>query len=325
MGRKVNRKNVGIYFAVGSAILLGTSPIFGKQAILAGLDPTAVVAARTSGATLLLFLVILIAKREYLYIFPLGLLGCAIAGVLNGLGSLFYFTSLVSLDASLGQFLFTLYPIFVAGFLYLDGSRPTSLTIIRLLLSIPGVYLLTQAGDGVVDIRGVLLMLVASCLYAIHIPINQRVLYEVPAPTVTLYTLLAMTFVTVPAFLIFSGPHTILPEAAILPIICLTVVTFLSRLTLFAGVKLIGGIQTSLFGLAELLITVSLAYFILSETMTPLQWLGAIVLITALMLAALDRLPPPSRRTGGWLFWLRPPIPRRHSHVDNIGSSKSDQ
>ncbi len=325
MDRKVDMKNAGIYFAVGSAILLGTSPIFGKQAILAGFDPTAVVAARTAGATLLLFLVILIYKREYLYIFPLGLLGCAIAGALNGLGSLLYFASLVSLDASLGQFLFTLYPMFVAGFLYLDGSRPTNLTIIRLLLSIPGVYLLTLAGDGAVDIRGVILMLCASCLYAIHIPINQRVLFEVPAPTVTLYTLLAMTVVTVPAFLIFSGPYTILPEAAILPIICLTVVTFLSRLTLFAGVKLIGGIQTSIFGLGELLVTVSLAYFILSETMTLVQWIGAVVLITALLLAAIDRLDPPSRRTGGWLYWLRPPMPRKHSHSDNLRTSNSAQ
>ncbi|MGB2895888.1 MAG: DMT family transporter [Anaerolineales bacterium] len=307
MDRRIDLKNAGVYFAVGSAILLGTSPIFGKQAILAGLDPTTVVAARTAGAALLLFLVILIFKREYLYIFPLGLLGCAIAGFLNGLGSLLYYASLVTLDASLGQFLFTLYPIFVAGLLYFDGTRPTKLTIIRLLLSIPGVYLLTQAGDGVVDVRGVILMLCASCLYAIHIPINQRVLFEVPAPTVTLYTLLAMTIVTVPAFLIFSRPFTTPPEAAIIPLLCLTIVTFLSRLTLFAGVQLIGGIQTSLFGLAELLVTVSLAYVILSETLSSLQWIGAVVLITALLLAAIDRFDPPSRRTGGWLYWLRPP------------------
>ncbi|MCJ7824410.1 MAG: DMT family transporter [Anaerolineales bacterium] len=316
MDQKVNIKNAGIYFAVGSAILLGTSPIFGKQAILAGLNPLAVVAARTAGAAFLLFLVILIVKREYLYIFPLGLLGCLIAGALNGLGSMLYYASLVSLDASLGQFLFTLYPIFVAGLLYLDGSRPTKLTVIRLMLSIPGVYLLTQVGDGVVNIRSVVQMLCASCLYAIHIPINQRVLFEVPAPTVTLYTLLAMTGVTVPAFLIFSRPYSLLPEAAILPIICLTFVTFLSRLTLFAGVQLIGGIQTSLFGLAELLVTVSLAYFILSETMAPLQWMGAVVLITALLLAGIDRLDTPSRRTGGWLYWLRPPMPRRHERID---------
>lgn len=307
MDRRIDLKNAGVYFALGSAILLGTSPIFGKQAILAGLDPIAVVAARTAGAALLLFLVILIFKREYLYIFPLGLLGCAIAGLLNGLGSLLYYASLATLDASLGQFLFTLYPILVAGLFYLDGTRPTNLTIIRILLSIPGVYLLTQAGDGTVDVRGVIQMLCASCLYAIHIPINQRVLFEVPAPTVTLYTLLAMTIVTFPAFLIFSHPYSMLPEAAILPLVCLTIVTFLSRLTLFAGVQLIGGIQTSLFGLAELLVTVSLAYVVLTETLSSLQWIGAFVLITALLLAAIDRFDPPSRRTGGWLYWLRPP------------------
>ena len=304
-------KNKGVLFAVGSAILLGTSPIFGKLAILAGLDSTAVVTARTAGATLLLFVSILLYKRKLLYIFPLGLLGCVIAGSLNGLGSLLYYASLTRLDASLGQFLFTLYPIFVAGLLYLDGSRPTNLTIIRLMLSIPGVYLLTQVDNGAVDINGVIQMLCASCLYAIHIPINQRVLYEVPTPTVTLYTLLAMTIVTVPAFLIYSGPSAFTPAAAILPLICLTIVTFLSRLSLFAGVQLIGGTQTSLFGLAELLVTISLAKVILRETLAPLQLVGAVILITALLLSVADRLDPPSRRIGGWLYWLRPPIPRR--------------
>ena len=47
-------------------------------------------------------------------------------------------------------------------------------------------------------------MLGAAALYALHLPINQRVLYEVPAPTVTLYTLLAMSAVVVPAYLVFD-------------------------------------------------------------------------------------------------------------------------
>ena len=307
MGRSIDWKNAGISFAIGSAILLGMSPIFGKQAMLAGLDPKALVAFRTAGAAFLLFLVILIFKREHLYIFPLGLLGCVAAGTLNGVGSLLYYASLARLDASLGQFLFSLYPIFVAALLYLDGSRPTNFTIVRLLLSIPGVYLLTQAGSGAVDTRGVVQMLCAACLYAIHIPITQRVLFEVPAPTVTLYTLLAMTVVTVIPFLLFSWPYEAIPAAAVIPLICLTVVTFLSRLALFSGVKLIGGLQTSLFGLAELIVTVSLAYVILNETLSPVQWIGAAVIIFALLLSAFDRIDPPSRRMGGWLYWLRPP------------------
>jgi hypothetical protein len=78
-------------------------------------------------------------------------------------------------------------------------------------------------------------------------PINQRVLYEIPAPTVTLYTLLAMSLVTLPAYLIFDRQ---LPpsEASGLPVILLTLVTFASRFTLFLGIKKIGGVQTALLG-----------------------------------------------------------------------------
>ena len=41
-----------------------------------------------------------------------------------------------------------------------------------------------------------------SC-YALHLLINQRVLYEVPAPTVTFYTLLGMAVTVSVAFLAF--------------------------------------------------------------------------------------------------------------------------
>ena len=72
-------------------------------------------------------------------------------------------------------------------------------------------------------------MLMASALYALHLPINQRVLYDIPAPTVTLYTLLAMSIIVVPAYL-FSGA---LPQITSLghswwPILALTLVTFFS-------------------------------------------------------------------------------------------------
>ena len=47
-------------------------------------------------------------------------------------------------------------------------------------------------------------MLIGSAMYALHLPINQRVLYDVPAPTVTVYTLLAMSFIVIPVYFIFD-------------------------------------------------------------------------------------------------------------------------
>ena len=123
-------KNKGIIAAFVSAVFLGLTPIFGKQAIIWGFSPIAVVALRTSMATALLLVLILIFKREYLYIFPVGLAGCALAGAINGIGSLFYYMALGRLSASVGHLLYSLYPVFVVIWSFLDRQAPSRLTIL---------------------------------------------------------------------------------------------------------------------------------------------------------------------------------------------------
>jgi len=298
----------GIPLASASALFLGLSPIFGKQAILAGMSPLAVVAVRTAGAAGLLVLIMALFQRRFLYIYPLGFVGCMIAGGLNGIGSLLYYSALGRIDASLGQLLYSLYPVFVAVVLYLDGHRYSPRTMLRLALSVPAVLLLSWAPAGHVDFLGVGLMLGASLLYAIHIPINQRVLYEAPAPTVTLYTLLAMTLSVVLALVVFDPGAAPASAEALGPILGLTAVTFLSRMTLFAGVKRIGGLETSLIGLGELLVTLLLAWWWLNESLMPQQWIGALLLAGILLMAVRG---PSDGSTGipgrGWLHWLLPP------------------
>lgn len=317
-------KRFGVQLSITSAILLGMAPVLGKSAIQQGMHPLALVALRTSGAAILLLVVVLIFQRKLLYIFPIGLVGCLIAGGLNGLGSIFYYSALARIDASVGQLIYALYPTFVAVLLFLDGQQPSRLTIFRLGLSLPAIYLLTRAPTQEVDVIGLLLMLVASILYALHIPINQRVLFEAPAPTVTMYTLFAMTAVVVPAYLILSPEIALPPEASWLPLVGLTFVTFLSRLALFAGVKSIGGLQASILGLAELLVTIGLAHLWLGESLSWQQWIGALILMIALLLVRTDAQPQLVPRTRGWLYWLRPPIPPiPRSEGQDMGGEKS--
>ena len=298
----------GIHAAVLSALFLGMAPIFGKQAILEGLPPLSVVALRTVLATLLLFLIILAFKKPFLQIYPLGLMGCLLAGAINGTGSLFYYSALGRIDAGIGQLLYSFYPIFVALWLWLDRQPPTRLTLVRLILAIPAVALLTLGGSHHLDLIGMGMMLLAAALYALHIPVNQRVLFDVPAPTVTLYTLAAMSAVVFPAFLLIGPvqfPHT---STTWWPVLGLTFVTFFSRLTLFMGVKHIGGMQTALLGLGELLVALALSHWWLHESLTSTQWAGAVLLGIILLLAGLDKATTPTRPQpgGGWLNWLRP-------------------
>lgn len=298
----------GLPAASASALFLGLTPIFGKLAINAGLSPLTVVALRTLGAAALLFLALRIARPQDFYIYPVGLVGCLLAGAINGAGSLLYYSALGRIDASLGQLLYSLYPMFVALLLYLDGYRYTRTTALRLALSVPAVVLLTTPASTQVDLVGAAMMVGAGLLYALHIPINQRVLFEAPAPTVTFYTLLAMAGVVVPTALLLQPVPIELPAAGITPLVALTLVTFLSRLTLFSGVKTIGGLDTALIGLGEIVVTLTLAFLWLGESLTPGQWAGALLLGLSIFLVAFDRRRrrgPPLR---GWLQWLLPPM-----------------
>ncbi len=319
--RAVNvKRSQGISSALASAFFLGLAPVFGRQAILGGLPPLAVVAIRTTLAAALLLIVMLLFYRRYLFIYPAGLLGCLLAGWINGFGSLFYYYALSRINANLGQLLYSLYPLFLVLWLALDNQPPSRLTILRLSLVLPAIYLLIHVDGSRVDLIGVGAMLVGSMLYALHLPFNQRVLYDMPAPTVTLYTLLAMSAVVIPPFL-FSGsagisgiPLVASSTQALLgslvqigwPVLGLTLVTFFSRLTLFLGIKHLGGMQTALLGLSELLVALTFSYFWLGESFTITQWIGAALLVTSLTLVGLDKQPPQKTSPGGFLSWLRP-------------------
>ena len=307
------KRNTGVQAALASAVFLGLSPIFGKQAILLGLSPLSVVALRTLLATLLLIVVMLIFKRKYFYIYPAGLLGCLLAGGINGTGSLLYYGSLGRIDAGLGQLLYALYPLFVALWLRLDHQPLNRLTLFRLGLTLPALFLLTQTQYQNIDLLGMGMMLGASALYALHLPINQRVLYDMPAPTVTLYTLIAMSVIVVPAYLLSGVPFNLIntftsvSSQAWWAVGALTLVTFLSRLTLFLGVKHLGGMQTALLGLSELIVTILFAHLLLGERFSPAQWIGMILLIFGLLMVKLEKTPPKRQSGSSWLNWLRPP------------------
>lgn len=301
------RQSVGVSAALSSALFLGLAPVFGRMSILLGFSPLAVVALRTGFAALLMLIIIAIIRPKFLYIFPVGLAGCFLAGAINGFGSILYYLALGQLSASLGQLLYSLYPLFVAVFTFLDRQPVSRLTLIRISIASLAVLLLTNANGNNAPLAPVLMMLGAAALYALHIPINQRVLYEIPAPTVTLYTLLSMSLVTFPFFLFYNRQTPPLSQSW-WPLIFLTLVTFASRLTLFLGIKKIGGIQAALLGLAELIITIVISHFLLAERLTLAQLAGAGILGISLLMVIFDKHDTAKRPgKGGWLAWIQPP------------------
>jgi drug/metabolite transporter (DMT)-like permease len=194
----------------------------------------------------------------------------------------------------------------VALWLFLDRQPISRITFLRLILILPGVYLLVSNAQKNIDFLGAGMMVAAALLYALHLLINQRILYEAPAPTVTFYTLLSMSVTVTIAFFIFNPA---LPPAGTpwWPLLSLALITFLSRIALFQGVKQLGGMQTSILGLGELLVTVVFARILLHETLEVTQWIGAILIGLNMLLVAYDKPTTVKRAGKGFLFWLNPP------------------
>ncbi len=279
----------GIVNTVAASFFLGWAPILGKLAYQGGVEPFTLAALRTVVAVLLTWLTFVLFWRREIAISWRSLIGCISAGAVNGFGSLFYYTSLARLDASLASLLNTLYPLWVVLFLFAAGQPLTRLTLARLALSMLGIYLLTCTGPGELDWLGVTLMIASAATYGWYLVLGQWVLADVPSRTVTLYSLTAMACV-VGLARVLQRPMAIEPIAPIgwSAILALGLTTALSRLAMFSALQRVGGVETSLIGLLETLISLVLAFLLLGERLTPAQWIGGLMLVVSTMLMARD-------------------------------------
>ncbi len=281
----MSRRQIGgVAITLFSAIIAAWNPIFGKVAYRAGMDPYTVVALRTTLAVALLWVIYLVRWRESIRIQWRDLLGCIGMGTVNGVGSLFYYTGLQRLDASLASLVYALYPIWVFIFLSSSGHAISRMAVGRLGLGLVGLYLITGPGSARLDSLGVMLMLASAAAYGWHLVLGQWVLADVDSRTVTLYVLTTMAVVVDVARVTGGGPFVPISMSGWEAVLSLGAVMAFSRLTIFAGLKRLGGVQTALLSITELLTTLLAAFIVLGERMSITQWVGAVILITSVVL-----------------------------------------
>lgn len=279
--------------AVLTPVSLGLAPIFGKLAMLDGADPFAVAAVRTVIAAAILWPLFALFARRYLYIYPAGLLGCIIVGVVNGIGSLFYYGGLGLLDASLVQLLNGLYVVFAVMLARVGGEAIDARTIARVLLALAGVVLVAGLGHAPVHWLGVGLMIGSAILFAGTMVLSQYVMYEMPAPTASVYILTVMAVVVLVAWVAVGSPvRPAVVEAAFGPVLLLGLTTAASRLLMFSSVQVFGSLRTVVVAILEVAVTLVIAYFALNERLTGAQWLGVALLGASVLLVRPQDLKP---------------------------------
>jgi drug/metabolite transporter (DMT)-like permease len=284
----------GITAALAAPIFLGMAPIFGKMAYQVHADAFTVAAVRTVLAALILWVAYGLFFRKYIYIYPAGLLGCIVIGAINGIGSLFYYGGLTVLDASLVQLINGSYLAFAILLSRIGGQRASARTLGRVLLAMAALVVVTLgAGTGEINLVGVGLMLGSALMFAGTVILSQYVLFEMPAPTATLYILTTMGVVVSMVWLAVGHiPEASVLENALPPIVALAITTSLARLAMFAGVKFLGGMQTAVLGITEIAVSLLLAWAFLGDALMPAQWAGVALLFISILLIRQDDLLP---------------------------------
>lgn len=292
----------GMVWAILSPLFLGTIPIFAKIAYSTGAGVLTVVAFRTLFAASLVWVIMLLFRRHLIRSSAFAIAGSLVAGGINGLGSLLFYASLTRIDASLGQLINITYLVFVTLLLRLAGQRVSRLTLFRIGLILCAIYLLTMGSLGEPDWLGVGMMLIAALTFAIQLVFSQRIMLDIPAPTMTLYAISAMALVVTAAWLLFPSDLTLVTAVGWQAILLMGLATALSRFTLFLGVKSLGSMQTALLGVLEVLVTIVIAMTWLGEQFTAVQWLGALLILISILMIRYERNVP--KRVDWWhVFW----------------------
>ena len=274
----------GLLLAAFSSVCYSIAPPLGTALIRLGLDPTLVLFARFTIATLLIAGWLALTAPAALRIDRRALAIAGFSGMANGVSMLMFFWALKRLETSVASMLFSLFPLAVLALLALRGERITGRSAFRLLLGLVGVYFLIGP-SGQVDLPGALMVMGCVFLGSFQVVLFQWYLQGYDSRTITLYTVAGMT-VSISAWWLLQGAEWQTPGwqgwAGILSMSVIS--TYLARITMFSAVKRMGGGQVALLVPLETLLTIVISMVFLGDRPLPAHWLGgALILVSAAM------------------------------------------
>jgi drug/metabolite transporter (DMT)-like permease len=315
LGLQANKRNFaasGLGVALFSSAVFGTSGSFAKALLETGWSPGAAVAARLTGAALILAVPAVPALRgrwhqlrdNWVTILLFGLIGVAAC-------QLFYFNAVERLSVGVALLLEYLAPVIIVLWLWgASRKRPRVLTRGGTLLSLAGLVLVLDLTGAVkIDVVGVLWGIAAAVCLAIYFFITAKENDSLP-PIV-----LASGGLLVGAAVIWlAGASGMLPmrfstaDTTLGPwvtpwwvslaglVILATVLAYVSGIV---AARALGSKVASFVSLTEVLFAVIWAWLLLGELPGAIQLLGGVLIVGGVILVRLDELRSPAAATAG--------------------------
>lgn len=281
----------GALYIFISALLYATLPILCKFAYQTGLSPVQALLLRYLLALIILSSYLLWRRQHQVFsLTPLVIL----QGLVMAVSGLCYFFALQYLSAGLTTVILFSHPVMVAilaALLYREriGWRVAT----GILLAIGGVILVSGVSTGsmLVSPLGLAWITVASILYAFYNIMGQRNVAQVNPLTIA--NTIALMSVLVVGIAFRDGAYLLrLSSTQIFIGLGLGLVNTVLAISFFLkGMGYIGATRASLIATLEPVLTLILAFFLLGETLQPLQLLGVALVLASMLLAVRPATP----------------------------------
>lgn len=296
---KLSQRNTGFIQIILSGVCFGSLGYFGKMAYAAHIAPGELLALRYSLSAIMMAIIILLTNPKSLKLSRFQLISSLLLGIYGyALFSSLFFMALTGLSASLTVLLLYTYPIMVAIL---------SRFFLRELLGKVGLFALIIATVGIIglvwgewsmsDPKFLAMGIGAAFFYSIYIMFSRKYLNDVPAMPSSFYVQLgAGVILSVINFNSTSRVAEILSMNSLL-IFSMAFICSLLAMTLFlAGLSKITSSEASILSTTEPLFGVLIAALFLGESLTPIQLLGGVFIIAAMILLTCNS----SKKTQGF-------------------------
>jgi len=294
--------HVGPLLVLISATCFGAMAVFGELAFDAGVTSEFLLLIRFAAAALLLGALLLIRPTlrrhdiddprplwlAVLIALALGAFGYAVQASL-------YFAALERLDVPLVALVLYTFPVMVTiAAVLLGRERFTASRVVALVTATAGVSLvLAGAGSMGFDGLGVMLAFGAAITYTVYILAADTVLHRLAPVVLTALVMSGAAAALAVRALATGGVTVSFDSSGWLWIGCIVMVsTVLAVLAFFAGLKRTGASTASILSTFEPVVSTALAALILGELLTPIQLLGAVLVLSAAVIVQIRRRTP---------------------------------
>ena len=276
---------VGRLLGLLAAIVLGLNTTFARLAYDAGSNPVTVLGCRFLACALIIGIAVLLLRRPY--VIPRGSrLSTLIVTAIWFFGPTCYLWSVVFIPVGLAALLFYTFPLIVAAISHFqEGARLGPMRVGAFLLAFTGLVIALSPSLSELDWRGITLAFLAAVSTAVTFILSRRLVSELGVFTFTLYMSAGSVVLIMGVILLVGG--IALPQNTI-GWTGLSGAAFgfvVGILAMFTAIKHVGSAVTAMLLNLEPLISILAAAVVLGERLTMLQFAGAIMVVSALILS----------------------------------------